>query len=299
MRTPTKSEREQETAFLYTVMADVGLGGLFLFAAIASGSLTIFAEFVRGFVMIFITLTSLWLLFALHRGKLTRYEFGHGKVEQLIWVVVGLALLFGAGWIVSRVVGLIIGSGYTVEPLGLALAACVNAVNLVINFLGWYAMRAAAKGRPRGILGAELSSRFGQLVGSGILQITLTLSVLASDPWLVFLLDLTGAVIVIVLTIKRGVGMIRQGLPHLLDVQVEPALRARLAEAIERTTDSNSAYRLRTRRSGNTVFAEVDFDETNGLARSQQADLANLIRSRVEDGQQDLTLDISIVIKPL
>ena len=295
MRQPTDQERQQETAFFYTAMADVGILLLLLMAAAASGSLTIFAEAVRASIMIFVVFTSLWLMLALHRGKLTRYEFGHGKIEQLIWVVVGLSLLFGAGWILVKVAGLILGSGYTVNPLGLALAACVNAVNLVINFLGWHAMVLAAKGRDDGIIGAEISSRFGVLVGSAVLQLTLTLSILASDLWLVFLLDLIGALIVMVLTVKRGVMMIGRGLPDLLDTRVDPALRARLAEAIESISGNGGSYRLRTRKSGGTVFAEVRFDEPACHADWSPEAIADHICSHVHNEQERLALDISVV----
>ena len=77
-------------------MADSGMCVMLLIVTVFSGSLTMLSELVRGAFLIAIELYTRWLLFAIHRGRLSRFEFGTGKIEQLVWVVIGCCLVFGA-----------------------------------------------------------------------------------------------------------------------------------------------------------------------------------------------------------
>ena len=102
-RTPSAGERAKERAFLLTVSADTVITLMLVLVAIASGSLTMLGEAIRGALMLTVVYYTLWLLRAVHRGRLKEFEFGTGKVEQFAWVIVGLSLVFGALWLAQRV----------------------------------------------------------------------------------------------------------------------------------------------------------------------------------------------------
>ncbi len=275
-RTPSAGERAKERAFLLTVSADTVITLMLVLVAIASGSLTMLGEAIRGALMLTVVYYTLWLLRAVHRGRLKEFEFGTGKVEQFAWVIVGLSLVFGALWLAQRVFHTVVEVGTPASPLGLAFAAIINAANLMINIFGFASMRAAAKGPDRGILGAELSARFGALVGSAILQITLTIAALAKDPALVILFDGLGAILVVLLMLRRGIGMVLSGMASLFDRPAPHSEMTSLRQAIEATLPPGCLAGLRTRRGGDRLFVEVGvrvgaFDDLHGLSRHTAA----------------------------
>ena len=259
-RTPSAGELAKERAFLLTVSADTAITLMLILVAIASGSLTMLGEAIRGALMLTVVFYTLWLLRSVHRGRLTDFEFGTGKVEQFAWVIVGLSLVFGGLWVAQRVFHTVVEAGVPASPLGLAFAAIINAVNLIINIFGWVSMRAAAKGADRGILGAELSARFGALVGSAILQVTLTIAALAKDPALVILFDALGATLVVLLMLRRGIGMVLSGLASLFDRPAPHNEMTGLRTIVESTLPPGCLVGLRTRRGGDRLFVEVGVD---------------------------------------
>jgi Co/Zn/Cd efflux system component len=181
MREPTSEQRAKERSFLFGNLADVGTNTLLLVMAIATGSLTMLSEAARSWLMLTISFYSYWLMRALHRERLTQYEFGVGKIEQFAWVVIGLNLVVAALWVSRSVVVTVFSTEPAATPLGLTLSAMVNAINLLVNFAGWHAMRVATRNDPSGVFAAQLRARLTMLLSSLFLQITLTVAALAKD----------------------------------------------------------------------------------------------------------------------
>ncbi len=226
MRGPTKEERAKEVSLFYTNLADTGMVALLIVTAITTGSLTMLGESVRGVLLLSIQFYSIWMLNAVHRDRLTRYEYGIGKIEQFVWVVVGIGLWFGAFWVAQTIVETIVSAEPPASPRGLATAAIVNAINLLINSLGLLAMYAASRDRESGIFGAQIRVRVGMLLVTLILQVTLTVAALAKDPGIALVMDAAGACLCVYFKLRRGFGMIAQGLPDLLDAPAKRELGA-------------------------------------------------------------------------
>ena len=182
-RVPTKEERAKERSILLSGIADVGVIFLQIVFAAITGSLTLFSEAVRSILMQLVEFYSLWLLSAVHRDRLKHFKFGIGKVEQFVWLLIGFGLfLSGLWWWRVKVVESVFATQIAPTPLGLAFAAMVNAVNLLINALSFYAMFTASRGDDSDIFRAQLKSRGVKLGNSVFLQITLTVGALSSDP---------------------------------------------------------------------------------------------------------------------
>ncbi len=257
MREPTKEERAKEAAVLYPALADTGIGLLLIVTAITTGSLTMFGEAVRNVVGLPTSFYSSWLLRALHRDRLTRYAYGVGKIEQFVWVIIRVILLFGAFWIAQTVVEAILSVEPAASPLGLATAAIVNGINTVINAIGLVAMYAASRDHDSGVFGAQIRARALMLLVTLILQVTLTAAALAKDPGIALALDATGACVIVFFKLQRGFGMIAQGLPDLLDAPAKSELGALIRRTIAAILPEQHIVSIRTRRSGSRTFAEV------------------------------------------
>ena len=294
MRGPTKEERAKEVSLFYAFVADTGITALLIVTAITTGSLTVFGEAVRAVLVISIQFYSIWLLNAVHRDRLTRYEYGIGKIEQFVWVVVGIGLWFGAFWVAQTIVETIVSAEPPASPRGLATAAIVNAINLLINSLGLLAMYAASRDRKSGIFGAQIRVRVGMLLVTLVLQVTLTGAALAKDPGIALVMDAAGACLCVYFKLRRGFGMIAQGLPDLLDAPAKRELGALIRRTAAAILPEQHIVSIRTRRSGSRTFAEVAvagsaFPSMEAL-RSQTAAIRQALR------REDAEIDLEVVV---
>lgn len=256
-RQPSAGERSGERAFLITMVADSVIVVMLVLSAVASGSLTMLGEATRSVLLTLGVFFNFWLLRAVNRNRLPALQFGTGKIEQFAWLISGLSLVIGAGWVGHSVFTTLTGGGAPANPLALAIATLINAVNLAINLLGWTGMRAAATGGTNGVLGAEIRSRFIALIVSLILQVTLTMAALAKDPALVMLFDAMGALIVTVVMLKLGLDMANSGISSLFDQPATPDELRIVRRAIEASLPADALAGVRTRRGGDRLFVEI------------------------------------------
>ena len=99
-------------------------------------------EATRGGLMTAIEISALGILYAVHRGQLLRFRFrfGIGKVEQIVNLVIGALLCLSGLWVAQRMVVTLLAGGASASPLDMAIAAVVNAINLLLNLFGWVVM---------------------------------------------------------------------------------------------------------------------------------------------------------------
>ncbi len=144
MREPIKDNRGRELSVRYTWLGDVVTISLLGIFAILTGSLTLLSEGIRGVLMLGVSFYSVWVLYAVHRDRLTRYEYGTGKIEQFVSIVVGLGLVVSGFWVAQTVVDTILTAKPAAGPLDLTSPAIANSINTLVNVLGWFAMVAAS-----------------------------------------------------------------------------------------------------------------------------------------------------------
>ena len=293
-RYPTPAERAKERSLWIPNAADAGMISLLAVTAIATGSLTILSEALRGAIQWVVNVYSASLIAAQHRGRLQHYQFGIGKLEQLIWVTVGLALLVGAFWVAKAVVELVFSPQPDASPLGLATAAIVNAINLVLNTLSLYGMYASSENRESGVFGAQVRSRLGMVLVTLVLQVTLTAAALAKDADIALILDAIGAIFVVVIKLHLGIGMIRKALPSLLDAPADEGFAGHLHRATEKIFGRENLIDIRTRRSGETTFAQVALSPTALLTPRDLRVVTEMLRHEL--GEEATNLDLSVVI---
>lgn len=250
-------ERAKESLVYALLLGDVGIVLLRLPFALATGSLTLLSEVVRSAFTMSASIFAFHVMRAMHRGRLSRFEFGIGKVEQFVHVLVGCGLVGSGLWVARNVVDTIFSPEEAATPLGLALAAIVNAVNLLKNALGWYAIMVAAREGASQLFRVQQKARFILMVSSLFLQVTLTMAAIARDGSIALLLDAVGAVFIAGLMLINGSSMIARALPDLLDAPVPPDLGVLIRSTAGEIIPKEEIARIRTRRSGRTNLAEV------------------------------------------
>ncbi len=301
MREPAKDERVRELSVLYTCLADVGTNSLLIIFAILSGSLTLLGEAIRSWLMLGASFFSLWVLRAVHRDRLKRYEYGVGKIEQFVSLVVGLGLVVSGLWVAQTVVDAILSAQPAAGPLGLTSAAIANAINALVNVLGWFAVVAASGAADSVAFRAQLRARFTMMVSSLFLQGTLTVAALAKDDAIALTLDAFGAIFVTCVMLFNGFSMTARALPNLLDAPASTNLGTLIRRTVASVMPEDDIVSIRTRRSGRAAFAQV---KISGAAVTSVAALRDRTAAiddalRREGAEVDLTVVVTSEDLPL
>jgi ferrous-iron efflux pump FieF len=258
-RSLTADQLARERAIAFALAMDIAMVALYTVAVVLAGSLTMAAELIRGVLMWLIELFALIVMRRIHRGRTAMFEFGSGRLEQLVNLLIAVGMLGGAAWIglaaMSKLAG---GDDPTGAPIGFALAAIATATNFYVNVLAWDAMRRAARSGGSLIMQGQLQSRVVKLVSSASVQISLTVSALSSDSVVIGWADSLGALVVCGFIVHAAVGMIRSDLPDLVDRSVNEDFQAAINRVLVRHfEDYDSLGVVRTRRSGAVVHAEI------------------------------------------
>jgi len=263
-------EAAEERSVLFALLADTVMMTLWISAGTLGGSLTVIAESIRSGLMMSIEVFAYFLMRRLHRGQLTDLEFGTGKLEQVVNLLIGGGMLAGAAWIFRGAVAIIDGDRSVTIPIWLAAGAIVGACNVVANFTSWDGMRRALRSESSLVMLAQFKARTLKLVNSSFVIVTLTTAVLAPDEVVVAWADAVGAVIVACLTAVNGIGILRDCIPDLLDRSAGKDVRATVERALARhAAEFRRLVRLRSRRSGRAVFVEVTLTFEAGLAMGE------------------------------
>ena len=254
--TPEQIARER------SLQIALGLDGvIFALAAVVaaiSGSLTIIAEMIRAAPMAAVEVFGLIMMRRIHRGRTAAFEFGSGKLEQFVNLLIAGGFILGGIWILRNVVALVTGSRPAGTPSGFASAACLLAINTYLNVLAWDSVRRAARHGGSLIMTGQLRARLVKMVSSFVVLGTLTLAALSLDEVIITWADAAGALFVCGFILYSGYELLQAGLPDLVDRSVNEEVQAAINRMLTRHfAEYERLHSVRTRRSGETIYADI------------------------------------------
>ncbi len=294
-RNPTSEQRSQERTIIYASVADTLITTAQVIVGLTSGSLTMLGDSVRAFFMLMVEYYSLWILRGIHRNKFHRYEFGIGKLEQFIVMIVGVMITLVGLWFLNTTVTRLFAADVAPSPLGLAVAAVVNGINFMINIFALYAMLQNREKDASDIYRAQVKSRSIKVVNSMVLQITLTIAALATDPLIALIMDTVGASFVSCFMTFNGVRMTARSVPHLLDTPLSSQKLGKIIEIANGASDLTVDIKaVRSRQSGRNDHVEIAVAMANHLTvdqfREQLIRISDAIKGEIGE------IDLSIVV---
>jgi divalent metal cation (Fe/Co/Zn/Cd) transporter len=249
-------ERERSLRFAITV--DALLITAMLLSSVAGRSLTMFAESVRAVLMLSTEVFAFVAIRRIHRGQFLGFDFGVGKIEQLANLAITGGMLGSAAWIAIGAVRQLFIVREPGSPAGLAFVAIVGAINTYFNWVSWLAVRQATPPGSPVIMLAQLRSRSVKLASSCFVLLLLTIAAVFTDPGIVLLTDVSGALFVAGFLVRTAREMWRDGLPDLIDRSVDESVQRPITRALVEQFDAYDYLgAVRTRRSGKTVFIEL------------------------------------------
>lgn len=226
--------------------------------AVASGSVTMMAELIRSVPMAATEVFALIMMRRIHRRRTAAFEFGSGKLEQFVNLVIAGGFIFGGIWILRDVVALVTGSRPIGNPSGFAFGALLNSINTYLNVLAWDGVRRAVRRGGSLIMQGLLRARLVKMVSSFVVQGTLTVAALSLDEVIITWADAAGALFVCSFILYSAYEMLQAGLPDLVDRSVNEEVQAAINRMLTRHFEEYDRLdSVRTRRSGETIYADI------------------------------------------
>ncbi|WP_029004545.1 cation diffusion facilitator family transporter [Azorhizobium doebereinerae] len=266
-RTPTFQERREERAILIAVLLDLSLAVPYGTAALIIGSLSMLSDLLRGVLLLVVAIVSWQTLRNLHRGRVAAYEYGIGKLERGIGLMVGVLLIFAAGFIAYQAVTR--GGGEPQTDFWAWVAIVMVVYNFIVNagpiIPLWQANRAGGSM----IVQAQLRAHIAKAVASFPVVVCVIIDSLAHDPVVARTADSIGGLVGAAFMTFVGVSMVRASLPDLLDRALSEPVQLKVNRTLAAFFHEYDALLgIRTRRSGNIAHVEitVGFDPTRSMA---------------------------------
>jgi cation diffusion facilitator family transporter len=271
-------------------IVDLLLGAAKVVVGLAAGSQALIADGIHSFSDL---ATDFLVLFAAkhaHRKADVEHPYGHGRIETVATVVLGISLVLVAIGISYDAARRLLEPELLFHPGLLALVvALVSVVSKEIIYQ--YTARAARRLRSKMLLANAWHSRSDAI--SSIVVVIGVVGTMAGFPYL----DAVAAVVVALMIAKIGWDLLWKSLQELIDTALEPGEVADIRSTIMSVNGVRACHMLRTRHSGSDVLADVHILVDPVLSVSEGHQIGETVRRRLIDTNENVS-DVTVHIDP-
>ena len=271
-------------------VVDLLLGIAKIVVGLAAGSQALVADGVHSFSDL---ATDFLVLFAAkhaHREADDEHPYGHGRIETVATVVLGVTLVLVAIGISYDALRRLLEPELLTHPGALALVVALVSV-AAKEIIYQYTARAARRLRSKMLLANAWHSR-----SDAISSIVVVIGVLGTMAGFYYL-DALAAVAVALMIAKIGWDLLWKSLQELIDTALGPEEVETLRNTIMSVNGVRSCHMLRTRHSGSDVLADVHIQVDPALSVSEGHQIGEAVRHRLIETNDDIT-DITVHIDP-
>lgn len=290
----TPRQHQQETALLRATLLDLSTVFAIMLASALSGSLTMFTEVLRGSLLVTIEMVTLITMMRYHRGKFAEFEYGIGKIERIVTIIIASGLFFSAAYSLHAALGRLSHPEVMPTP-GMIFAVAVASFNMTVNFFCAGDFVRANEEEESLILDAQLKARIVKTMASVIVVVVLVSATWLADPKAATLVDAVGATIAASYMVFIGFKLVRESLPDLMDRALPERDQLMLLKVVARYFDDFDQFdAIRSRRSGGRAYVDMDlqFDANMPLYEVNRRCRA------IQEGIVELIPDAIVSIKP-
>jgi cation diffusion facilitator family transporter len=279
------AQLRQERSLLRAIALDFGTLTSLTIASVTSGSLTVLAEVLRGFLLYSIEIITYITMWRSHRGKFAEFEYGIGKIERVITILIAGGLYFSAVYTFGSAVHRLSHPSILPTP-AMIFAVAVGSINFGVNLFCTGDFIRSNQNESSLILDSQIRSRLVKTVASAIVVVVLVVATWLPDPKASTLIDVAGAFFATVYMAVIGTQLLRESLPDLMDRALPERDQLLLLKVVTRYFDDFDQFdAVRSRRSGGRAYIDMnlEFDanmslfEVNRRCRAIQTDIAELI----------------------
>lgn len=277
----TQADRDKRWVAFSSLMAAILLTSTKLGIGLWTNSLGILSEAAHSGLDLVAAAVTLWAVRVSGRPADREHTYGHGKIENLSALFETVLLLVTCVWIIYEAVNrLFFAEDVVVDPN--AWAFLVVIMSIVVDFSRSRALKKAADKYRSQALEADALHFSTDIWSSAVVLLGLC-GVLAGEwlglPWLVQA-DAVAALGVAVIVIGVSFQLGKKSVNDLLDT-VPASLRDEVAAAAKRVPGVEDVTRLRLRRSGPEVFADVTLAVGRAAAFEKAHDIADEVEAAV------------------
>src|SRR5262245_61516960 len=292
-RTPTPEQRKQERALALAMWLDWIMVVPYCIVAVAVGSLAMIAEILRGLPLMIVVAFSLRTLRRIHRGLVTDYDYGIGKLERGLSGLAAMLLLFAAAFVTWC--ALVMKPETPPSSLLGVVAIVFVCITMGVSPAPVIPLWRSLRGHPSVIVLSHFRTRLAKALASLIIVASVTIHSLSSEPMAGRIAEAVGAIVQAGLMIVVAVGLLRDALPDLLDRAIAEPIQMQVNRTLVAFFhDYDQMIRVRTRRSGNVAHVEI----TLGFASGKKLGETWEVIARMREHLQQAIPNSDIVIVP-
>jgi cation diffusion facilitator family transporter len=278
--TPEKLQRERAVfaAFFY----DCCLIGPYLWVSIQVGSLTLLGEVLRGALLISVAIASWITLRRIHRGQTGAYDFGMGKVEQILSLMVALLLCVSMAFIWYKALTQTETAAHPVDTLSF-VAVGMAFLNLCANLAPLPLLFKATKTGRSVLVDTQFRAKLAKSMGSVVVTVCVALNQLSDDAALAWWADRAGVAIVSAVTLHAAWELLKSAIPDLLDRTLPEDQQIKINQVLVRHYDSYETLKwCQSRHSGSETEVSVGLGFAAHMAFGEVARVAQAVVDDIE-----------------
>ena len=237
--------------------------------------------------------TDLMVLFAArhsHRAADAEHPYGHGRIETVATVLLGIALFAVAAGISFDAVRRLFQPELLLQPEPMAIVIAIISV-FAKEAIYQYTVRAARRLRSNMLHANAWHSR-SDAISSIIVVIGVT-GTMYGLPYL----DAIAAVGVSLMIIKIGGDLMWSSMQELIDTALDAGEVSAIRDAIMEVNGVQALHMLRTRRSGSDALVDVHLLVDGALSVSEGHQIGESVRGRLMNDFDEIT-DVTVHIDP-
>ena len=225
-----------------------------------------------------------------HREADEDHPYGHGRIETLATVGLGITLIavaFGIGYDATRRMN---EPDLLLAPGMLALAVAFVSV-IAKEIIYQYTRKAALKLRSNMLMANAWHSR-----SDAISSIVVVFGVGGAMMGYSYL-DAVAAIAVAVMIAKIGFDLVRASTKELIDTALEPEVVNAIRKEISKVDGVRALHMLRSRRSGGDALVDLHVQVDPCISVSEGHQIGDTVRRRLMDRVEEVT-DVTVHIDP-
>ncbi len=277
----SQADREKRSVAFWSLAAAVLLTGTKLGVGLWTNSLGILSEAAHSGLDLVAAGMTLWAVRISGRPADREHPYGHGKIENLSALFQTVLLLVTCIWIISEAVNRLFVAEKAVDPNVWAFLVVILSIG--VDYSRSRALQRAAEKYRSQALEADALHFSTDIWSSAVVLLGLC-GVVAGErlgmPWLVRA-DTVAALVVALIVIWVSLRLGKRSIDDLLD-SVPPGLEEKVAAAAQQVPGVERILRLRLRRSGPEIFADLTLAVGRAAAFERAHDIADEVEAAVD-----------------
>ena len=284
----------KERTALITVIMDLAFLGPSIVVAILANSVTLYADLLGDFNAFFANAILLFILYKMRKGMGAQYDYGAGKIENLIGVVGAWFVILSVGYIMYTAIGRLF-SPVPLDSGPLAMAAVIMFVYAIVNGYLWIRNYRIHKRIPSPVTDIQWRVPMSNAVVScGILISLLAMILLRQYTWSLYI-DPVISLIMGAVIVYTFYGLIKNSFFDLLDRTLEEKYQMIITRELARFYHEYVQFHgVRSRRTGGRVlieiFLEFDPDQRVGEVHKVIESMRESLEEKIENSFVSVSL---------